>query len=212
MGGILKQLLEWIYYSRCCCCHSPSSHTVCSSCLGKIKINNSRPLKIVEDIPVYSLGKYDKELKTLIRKLKYSGKTSIATTISGLIHKYWLAMPLYTKSATVVPIPLHFTRKLKRGYNQSELIAKAFAEMSGYRLNLRLLKRPVRTKPLYNLSKEQRQKEMSGVFKCDPKHYSGEPVIIIDDICTSGTTLREAIKELKRQNVECLCAIVIANP
>lgn len=167
---------------------------------------------MVEEIPVFSFGKYDKELKTLIRKLKYSGKKSVAKTISELIHKYWLTVPLYTKSATVVPIPLHFTRKLKRGYNQSELVAKAFAEISGYRLNLKLLKRPVRTKPLYNLSKEQRLKEMSGVFNCDPKHYSGEPVIIIDDICTSGTTLSEAIKELKRQNVECLCAIVMANP
>ena len=109
---------------------------------------------------------------------------------------------------TVVPIPLHPQKRQERGYNQAEIIARGFCQATGYRLNTKALVRVRYTAAMFDLNPEQRVANLQGALKVDdiPKH----PVVLIDDIHTTGTTVVEAIKTLKQQQIKVVSTAVVA--
>lgn len=211
MGFELKQLLNWIYFSRCQFCKKTGEKPVCQQCFEKIKINSGIPIKVLSGVKVYSACEYSGQVRNIIKGLKYKNKRKFAATLAELIDKQ-IKMAGLSEDFTIVPVPLHFTRLIKRGYNQTELIAKELAKLGAYKLNTKMLKRKNRTKALYDLSREQRENEVREAFSVNKKYLCEGQILILDDICTSGSTLNEVIKTLKNENMNDLCAIVVANP
>ena len=100
--------------------------------------------------------------------------------------------------AVLIPIPMHFFRENWRGFNQAELIGKAISRAMnwGYVDNLLIKKRP--TVSQTELKGESRTKNIKGVFSLSPNYnLSSKNFIIFDDIFTTGSTLKEAVKVLK---------------
>ena len=87
----------------------------------------------------------------------------------------------------VVPVPLHQKRIKKRKYNHMNLAATEFCKLSGLTLNLELIKRIKDTKPQYKLSKAARADNLRNAFAVDKTKDCGKPILIIDDICTTGS-------------------------
>lgn len=136
----------------------------------------------------------------LIRQLKYNQKISLAHTL-GLditrdILKVCTSLP-----DCVLPVPLHWHRRLLRGYNQAEEIARAVAGELSIPLNSRLLYRCRNTMAQYNLSPAARKQNIKGAFRLRavPAY---EFVAIVDDVITTGTTINEAARLLKRAGVK----------
>jgi ComF family protein len=127
----------------------------------------------------------------------------------------WLKSPAATrtKKLTVVPIPLHPTKLQQRGFNQAELITRSFCEFTGYKEQPLGLERVRETKAQFGLSRQEREQNLTDAFvvsKSLLKHPSALPVLLVDDIYTTGATVRSAAQTLRRQGIEVYGLVAIA--
>jgi len=89
----------------------------------------------------------------------------------------------------VVPVPLSAERLAARGYNQAELLARAYAELSGLRCAPRAARRVRDTETQVGLSPRQRRLNVANAFGAERRLAGGQPIILVDDVCTTGATL-----------------------
>lgn len=111
--------------------------------------------------------------------------------------------------AAVVPVPLHWRRKLRRGYNQAESIALPLAETLGLPLR-RSLRRRRATARQTSLSRLHRRRSLDGAFTCR-RRPPEETVLLVDDVATTGATLDAAAACLRRAGVQRVLALVAAH-
>lgn len=135
-------------------------------------------------------------------RLKYGGRIGLARIIADQLARYRNSMP---DGTLFVPVPLHWSRLWARGFNQSALIAAELVKGSEYRHVPDLLKRTKRTALLRGLSKRDRAKMVAGAFEVHPRWQdtlSKSPVVLVDDIYTSGATSDACVKALKKGGAE----------
>ena len=131
-------------------------------------------------------------------KLKYSRRPGIAETLARFMNRHGNAFPA---DALIVPVPLHRWRIWSRGYNQAALIARALGKMSGRETDFHLLRRVKATPVLRGLGRNARARTMRGAFAVSAegkKRLAGRPVLLVDDIYTSGATTRACAAVLIR--------------
>lgn len=105
------------------------------------------------------------------------------------------AAPILTRDMIVAPVPLHWLRMLRRSYNQSALLSQAVARQAGLAQCPDLLLRPRRTRSLDGLSREERFAMLDQSIRLHPRRarlLAGRPVLLVDDVMTSGATLSAA--------------------
>lgn len=213
MINFFKNILSWIYINNCYFCRKPSqTGSMCKNCYDKIIVNNPEPLKIINNIAVYSASLYAEELKKLIRGLKYHNQKELAKPFAEILYEFWQKTEFNKDEFELIPTPLYIKREKQRGYNHMTLVAEEFSRLSGYSINKDLVERIKNTKPQYKLSRNERIENMRGAFKVNPEKYKGKKLLLMDDICTSGTTLKELITELQKQNIKDLYVIVGSTP
>ena len=211
--GMLKQLLSVFLESRCAFCQRSAGKIFCQYCQAKLMDCALAPEKrLVGDssLPVFAWGKYDRELKRAIALMKYNNNPEIGNILGTLLGKAWLEKEFYPSKATVVPIPMHREKLQERGFNQAEIIAQGFCRLTGYQLNDRALIRIRKTEAMFNLkSSAARVKNLQGALKLDEK-LPKYPVLVIDDIYTTGTTVNESIRVLQQKKIEVIGIAVVA--
>lgn len=167
-----------------------------------------------EEIPVWVWGEYAGMLKRAIAALKYESNPQIAKLMGRWLAEVWLrSQESSLDKLTVVPIPLHAEKLKKRGFNQAELLAASFCEVTGLPLKRHGLERIKNTKALFDLSLKQRQLELQDAIALGPDFRSRLPqrsVLLIDDIYTTGTTARSATVTLQKAGVNVYGLVAIA--
>ena len=93
-----------------------------------------------------------------------------------------------------------------------ELVAKEFCNLTGYGENFDLIKRIKDTKPQYNLSRTQRMKNLESAFEVDKSKLLDMPILIIDDICTTGSTFEEMINSLNKNGITDITCLAASSP
>ena len=157
-----------------------------------------------------SLFRYAGAIRELIHKLKYDGYVSPAGYLALPLAEYMQSHDEIKDYDLVCPVPLHRVRKRERGYNQSELIAYAAAQLADLPYS-QPLKRRYYTRSQTMLSREKRKKNLHNAFvMVDQKAVQGKKVILVDDVFTTGSTLNEAAKELKAAGAGKVAAITVA--
>ena len=211
----VNELLSFFYPSYCPSCKvlinseetfNVTDEVLCSSCLKKINPIVSYYLPITKTLgassgkrvlKVYAASDYKNPLRHLILKKSYSdvlASRQVARLMLKLINKSVFDVDY------IVPIPLHWTRRLRRGFNQTEVMANVI----GKKLNipvLNILKRNKKTKYQSSLSVELRAVNVKNAFEINKKFrgqetfiLSGKKILLIDDLCTTGATLKNASK------------------
>lgn len=226
-------LLDIILPKFCAGCLSPGSY-LCTDCQGQItqkplicpicfgaSINGStHPLcqKPLGLDGLWSLASYDYPIRDLIKKFKYRLTRQVSQTLLNLLLEYWARYPtalvaLLAKRPTdwqIVPVPLHQTRQNWRGFNQSQLIAQLIAIKLNVSLNDCLL-RIRNTTPQFKLSRAYRSPNIKDAFALSMNYEHLTPnIILVDDVWTTGATLKECTKLLKRRGVKQVWALTIA--
>ena len=137
----------------------------------------------------------------LTQVLKYDGNISAGRLLSRMLAEDLESSPFYADVDAIVPVPLHWTRFLKRGYNQSAVIARCLSSEMGAPCLPKLLKRTRRTRSQTTLGMEGKALNVSGAFAVDAKSAGRIPaprhILLVDDVFTSGSTMGACRAALK---------------
>lgn len=201
MNELLDKLLDWIYKKKCYFCRSSKEAVkMCSKCYDEMDYLPVKVNRIVEGKKVYCAGVYSKNLQKLIRGLKYHNQRDLAFYLAKFMAEYF--QKLTDKSDfEVVPVPIFPKREKKRKYNHMNLVGEEFCRLTSNTLNTNLIKRVKDTKPQYKLKRAERMLNLSNAFEVNGEYYTGKAILIIDDICTTGSTFEEMIKELQKSGI-----------
>jgi ComF family protein len=203
------------------------SETICRSCCKAVRF--SKPIwtnlftgegeRVIRAIPVFSGTKFENEAKTLIHAFKYDADLLLAKDLNILA---WRAWRLLTRTIAInrwnsckqepllVPVPLHWWRERRRGFNQSELIAKGLANATGLKVSSKALARKKNTPPQQQLTRLERATNLRDAFLADPCLVEEKSIILIDDVCTTGATLIECAQALRNAGAANVLALTLA--
>jgi ComF family protein len=208
---ILTSTLNFILPPFCAYCRAMLSHdsVFCAVCMSKIfpVVSKTISLTGTKSMTVYCVGGYYEPLKSLIMAKKWSDVVA-SKQMADLI---WEGTPLNRLDFDIlVPIPLHWTRYVWRGYNQAELLAARLSRKSG-KPSLHLLQRIKRTEYQSSLSASQRPENVKKAFSCVLNaDYSNKHLVLVDDLMTTGTTLHEAGRALLSLKPATISAVVLS--
>lgn len=208
----LKSLTNLFLQQPCPLCDLQSSQSLCATCWAQVsqcthfQHNQTAP----QALPVITWGTYEGALKRAIAALKYDQHPELAVPLGRALGKRWQQSPLTQRSPLVVPIPMFVEKQRQRGYNQAELIADAFCAQTGLSLVRQGLIRQRATAPQYGLGVQARQQNLSGAFALGTAFQQRpcQPVLLLDDIYTTGTTVQAAASRLRRCGIS-VCGVVI---
>lgn len=199
-----RDKLHFIGKNRCPTCGKPleiiNDTNKCSFC-----IKNNFYFK-----RAFSPLEFTGELKDAIYKFKYQSKPYMYKSFGELMVRELLKEKIEPIDI-IVPIPLHRSRMAKRGYNQSELVAKYISKKLNIPLDRKNLIRTKATKEQNTLSRLERQKNIKNAFSVrDDRVFMNKRVLLVDDIFTTGATVNEGAKVLKSVKAKEVIVITIA--
>lgn len=142
----------------------------------------------------------------IIHALKYSLTTALVSEVGEKIE---VGKTLPSSSALLVPIPLHWQRKNKRGFNQAEILGKLYAEKLNLGFAPALLTREVKTRSQVGLKREERLGNVKNVF-ATTQALSSKKLVVFDDVWTTGATLRNACLVLKKAGAKEVWGLTLA--
>lgn len=163
-----------------------AAHAVCAPCLAKPPDHDG----------AFAAVAYGDIARNIVLKLKHGRHIGLAKLIARLMERR-----LPDEPGIVMPVPLHRWRILRRGFNQSALVARHLAKVSGLPLQLDTLKRRRSTPLLRGADAGARARIVRGAFSIAPEAKSGlkgQTVFLIDDVYTSGATANACARALKR--------------
>lgn len=153
---------------------------------------------------------YDKVMRKSIAGYKYGGRREYAAFYAEEILRKCAGEMRGWKGEVFVPIPLHSSRRRKRGFNQAELLAKELSKRSGIPTDAGLLKRVKKTHAQKELNDQERLTNLKNAFSVRKGKVPYKNIILVDDIYTTGSTMDTAAKVLKEHGAQkvyfaCIC-------
>lgn len=219
---IFHIILNWALPERCPCCGTitPSGGAFCADCWAKLEFLGppwcrgcATPFEYDRGDDAYCAAciktqprhdgiraavRYDDLSAQVALRLKYGGKIGLARMIAQQLIRH---LPNDKNDMIITPVPLHWTRIWSRTFNQSALIGKELALMSGIRFVPDILVRHKRTPSMRGLSPKRRRKAVGSAFGMHPRwknSLKGRKIILIDDVLTTGATSDGCVTVLKR--------------
>ncbi|SRR5258706_1142544 len=221
-------LIDLIFPKNCLNC-GKSGKYICDSCLSKVgvlkpacpycekpSIDGFTHIKCQKKYGLDGLicpWKYEGIVRKAIPALKFKYATEVGkelsenfvSAIKSQYIKYYIP-----NTGVLVPIPIHWHRENVRGFNQSVEIGKRVAAEMGWGFTSNLLIKDKPTTSQVELSVEQRKQNLKGVFSLNTGTSLPNSIILLDDVFTTGSTLHEAAKVLKKAGVEKVWGLTIA--
>ncbi len=226
---MLEFLKELIFPSKCLNClqQTTQDEVLCRKCKGGIKLNQTlfcgqclarlpEGKKICHRSFPYSLGAAldykDEAVRKLILGLKFGRCRNAANFLGELASEYAKTIPIKWGDFLAVPVPLGRRRENERGFNQAELIARVLAEKLDMDINTKNLSRIKNTPPQSEINNfESRMKNVAGIFQAvDPDIFANRKIVLVDDVTTSGATLKEAAGAIKKCRPKTIIALAAA--
>jgi ComF family protein len=207
-------IFEIIYPTRCVSCGKDRS-LLCESCAGEIEPSGgyfcvvcgkatlggfTHKTCTTRYTPERTLSgfAYKGPARELVKVLKYRRVRKAADVLAALLVKDLQDRGVsFGPKSLVVPIPLSFWRKNTRGFNQASLLAKAVADTLKLEFREDALKRVKDTPSQVSLNRKARARNIQGSFSAG-EDLDGKDILLVDDVLTTGATVREAAKALKK--------------
>ncbi|MEA5577736.1 ComF family protein [Anabaena sp. UHCC 0451] len=207
---MFKNLLNLFLQSNCPICQRSTSNGICQYCAKQLKSCHLKNPKYLwkQELPVFSWGSYGGTLKRAIAVMKYENQPEIGRLLGQYLGEAWLLnFTSANLNPVIVPIPLH-TKKLKeRGFNQAEIIAQGFCEITGLKLKSNGLARIKETKAQFSVSGAEREQNLTNAFTLGSdfsRRHPDAPVLLVDDIYTTGATAKSAVYVLHESSISVL--------
>lgn len=156
---------------------------------------------------------YQQEIvRVMIHAFKYEGMKSLAPFFADSLFSYLQKYGAFPKDALLIPVPMWPKRRRARGFNQSELIASYLGKLTGNTVHMGILKKIKDTVPQASLAAEERRRNLKGTFEVAAGgKIKRKMIMLIDDVKTTGATLEEAARVLKKAGAKTIGAVTIAH-
>lgn len=157
------------------------------------------PGEIMPYVPAAALlfYKHDNPYSRIPQALKYGGNLSVGKAFASRLGAFLAASPDWASVDCVIPVPLHWLRRWRRGYNQAEVLARVLAASLGARVAPRALRRVRRTRTQTRLDASERLQNVRSVFRVGHLPAGIHHVLIVDDTFTTGATLAACCTALR---------------
>jgi ComF family protein len=190
--------VHWMKPPLCeCCGREVGAGNRCQQCAReRPKIDGIR-----------ACSRFEGAIQQAVYRLKYSGQRALAEPLADYLACLAEVLP---RAEAIVPLPLHPKRERRRGYNQSLLLAQALGQRLG--LPVRPLAARIKDTPSQvGKSRRERAVNVNGAFACtQPEQASGRRLLLVDDVCTTGSTLLACAEPLLRANAASVWGLVVA--
>lgn len=211
----LNGLISVLTVSRCPLCERPADAYFCTSCARQVQACELKGHKVSpgeDSLCIVAWGRYTDALKRAIASLKYDNHPELALPLGEWLAAAWLELPQRPARLTVVPIPMHVSKQQQRGFNQAELLAEHFCDQTRLPLLRQGLIRHRETTAQFGLTATTRADNLKDAFAIgkDCLARSPAPVLLLDDIYTTGATVRSAAQTLRRQGIRVWGVAVVA--
>lgn len=237
-GGVRRlggMLLDLAYPPACLNCDAPTAtpDTLCPKCFAALRPITA-PLcprlglpftvslgpealsaEALADPPPFGRARaaviYGEVARTVVSRLKYGDRPELARFCARLMvgagHELWAGEPL------LVPVPLHPARQRERRYNQSAELARALGRSTGLQVDSELVRRTRKTRQQVGLSGDGRLRNVAGAFAAHPDillRARGKRVVLVDDVYTTGATVKAVTRTLLKAGVEAVDVVTFA--
>ena len=201
-------LVNFLFPRKCLECKKVGRY-ICDDCILKVRVGG---ILNKDNLKVYSIFRYEGVIRRAIISLKYKFATDISEELVNLTVKRLKNSNYFEgKNFTLVPIPLHRQRENWRGFNQTEIIGEKIASKMGWKYSRDLLIRVKKTNPQVELKGVERKENLSNAFTINPDKSISKniKIIIFDDVYTTGSTINEATKVLKKDGFTKIFCLVL---
>jgi len=226
MRRLGSALLDLVYPPTCLDCGAPTAAhaALCASCFKQLRPitrpycpvlglpfevslgADGRSAEAIADPPPFDRARsavlYNEVARAVVSRLKYGDRPELAEFCARLMHP--AGADLWDESPVLVPVPLHRWRQFERRYNQSTELARALSRRTGLAVDTGLVSRSRRTRQQVGLSVDARQRNVAGAFAAHPdvlRRLKGRGVVLVDDVITTGSTVKAITRELRRAGV-----------
>ncbi|WP_105616955.1 ComF family protein [Vallitalea okinawensis] len=218
MMKVFNGLLDLIFPPRCLLCDellTVKERHVCEACdihrfindghrcikCGRLVDSVEERCEVCKEVDYsfdqgFALLQYEGIIHTTFYRLKYGKRKEIGTAFGKMMAKYLEDEIDHLDISVIIPVPLHPSREMQRGYNQAGVIAKTLAKELNLPVDINYLLRIKATKPQSSLNLRGRQNNLKNAFSISNQQQY-EQVLLIDDIYTSGNTMDQCAKVLK---------------
>jgi ComF family protein len=236
---IFSKFIDIIYPTRCHACRNflstegGSDNYFCTDCLnsfskinppichvcgipfGSISEENHLCEKCLRKRPFFdSLGApyiYKGRIMDAIHQMKYAGKTYLADSLGPLMASFAIKWLDTTEGLFIMPVPLHPKRLRERGFNQALLLARAIIPVLGAEIDFLSLRRIIYTRSQTGLNSKEREKNVRRAFTMTgQRKLKGKTVLLVDDVATTGNTMNECARILKKAGIERVFCLALA--
>lgn len=227
-----EHILSFFFPNICTACGGPAGSSFCPDCITEITMQPAHscvrcgvplpdggahcadcrlsrdPSPCERIIPV---GIYEGKMRKVIGAYKYRNRDYLCRPLGKLLARRIAAVVPEARYDMILPVPLHWTKKAWRGYDQSGLLAFQVGECLHIPCNPRILARRRFTLPQSFLNRASRRRNIAGAFAMR-EHVSvkGKRLLLIDDVCTTGSTVRACAAVLKMAGAASVIAGVLA--
>ncbi len=234
--SILSFIVNFIYPPRCSVCNTFLSQKglICEHCLSKLReleppfcricsapfYGAEEDIHICEDClrkrphftSLSSPYVYEGTASTAVRLFKFQKRAAVGKLLGTLLKEYslswWKKIKQKKEEYVIVPVPLAPKRLRQRGFNQSLILARYVSNSLKVPVDYLSLRRTKETLPQSLLSPKERKKNVKDAFQVKGDNLKGKRIILVDDVATTGNTLNECAKVLKKAGaVEVRCLV-----
>lgn len=227
LARLASRALDFVYPPTCLDCGAPiaSQAALCPACFAQLRPitrpycpvlglpfeislgPDARSAEAIADPPPFERARsavlYNEVARAIVSRMKYGDRPELAGFCARLMVA--AGAELWADKPVLVPVPLHPWRQLERRYNQSAELARALGRLTGLAVDPALVRRTRRTSQQVGLSRDARQRNVAGAFAPHPDIHArlkGRRIVLVDDVITTGATVKAIARALKRASVE----------
>lgn len=208
---MIEKILNYIFPTCCGICHKIYKAWICPKCYYRLKNELKFNKENKENFNIYYIGFYEKTLRKLLLKFKFKESAYLSNTLVEILSKNQEMIKALKKYDYIIPVPMHTTNKEIRGYNQTELLAKQINNRFNIKYENNILLKIKQNKRQSELKEKERIENVKNIYELQKGELiKNKNILLLDDIYTTGNTIKSCRKELEKAHPKKIDVLVMA--